>query len=98
MVWVSHTIRTGDIIDIGGNIYVINVDGQRCHVPNPDSLDALGITRSRINNKGHSYSDLELIPLGPDIPDVNRDPTGFQAFKMQYFPNLKPIVPSTPTP
>lgn len=95
---VASSFNTGDIINIGGNIHVI-VDGQRRLVPNPETLDALGITRSMINNRGYSDAELNTIPPGPDIPDVNRDPAGFQAFKDWIFPNLNPILPaSTPTP
>ena len=94
---VASSFQTGDIINIGGNIYVI-VSGQRRHVPNPDTLDALGIPRSWINNRGYSDSDLNTIPQGPDIPDVNRDTSGFQSFKNWIFPNLSPIVPPVATP
>lgn len=98
-----------DVIDIRGNIYVITtipIDGaltiEKRHVPNPDTLDALGISRGVIDNKGRSNAELEEIPLGLDIPDVNRDKAGFDAFKAKYFPNTIPIKPggtgSTETP
>lgn len=95
---VINSFQTGNVIDIGGNIYVI-VGGQRRHVPNPATLDALGISQSGglINNKGFNDSQLSQIVQGPDIPDVNIDPTGFGSFKATYFPNLAPIVPKPPT-
>jgi len=93
---VASSFSTRDIINIGGNIYVI-VDGQRRHVPNPETLDALGISRSMINNRGYSDADLCTIPQGPDIPDVVRDPSGFQAFKNWIFPDLPPIGQPAPT-
>lgn len=92
---VVDSFSTGDIINIGGNIYVI-VNAQRRHVPNPETLDALGISRSMINNRGYSDADLSTIPQGPDIPDVVRDPSGFQAFKDWIFPDLTPIGQPTP--
>jgi hypothetical protein len=94
---VASSFNTGDVIDIGGSIYVI-VNGERRHVPNPETLDALGITRSMINNRGFSDAQLNTIPQGPDIPDVKRDPSGFQEFKNWIFPNLSPIVPAESTP
>jgi hypothetical protein len=93
----SSYFSTGDVIEIGYNIFVMT-DGQRRLVPNPDTLDALGIPRSWINNKGLSDLQLQTISRGPDIPDVNRDRAGFDAFKARYFPNTTPIVPSTSTP
>lgn len=93
---IADSFQTGDVINIGGNIYVI-VDRQRRHVPNPETLDALGIGRSLINNKGFSDSELLQIAQGPDIPDVNIDPAGFASFKEAYLPNLAPIVPKPPT-
>jgi len=92
----TQNFKTGDVIQIGNDIFVI-VDGQRRLVPNPETLDALGITRSWIDNKGFSDASLRSIPLGPDIPDVNRDYAGFIAFKNAVFPNTTPIVPITPT-
>ena len=94
---VVDSFKTGDVIDIDGNIYVI-VDRQRRHVPNPETLDALGIPRSWVNNRGFSASQLRSILEGSDIPDVNRDRSGFDAFKHQYFPNTSPIIPATATP
>ena len=103
---VASNFQTGDAIQIGSNVYVI-VNGERDLVPNPDTLDALGISRSQINNQGFSDSDLSTIPQGSDIPAVDRDPSGFAAFKNQYFPNTTPInsgpistvppVPNSPT-
>ena len=87
---VADSFRTGNIINIGGDIYVI-VDGTRMHIPNPDTLDALGISRDQIDNKGFSSGDLRTIPQGVDIPDVDMDCQGFLAFKNQYFPNTAPI-------
>lgn len=91
---VADYFQTGNIIQIGYDIYVI-VNGERRLVPNPETLDALGITRSWIDNKGFGDLDLKTIPLGQDIPDVNRDPSGFAAFKNKYFANTTPIVPGT---
>jgi len=92
---VVDNFNNKDVINIGGNIYII-IDEERRHVPNPDTLDALGLTRNMINNKGFSDTELSTIPKGPDIPDVNIDPQGFEDFKDQYFPNTKPIF--TPQP
>jgi len=89
--------NTGDVIQIGNDVFVI-VDGQRRLVPNPETLDALGIPRSWINNKGFSDAELSQIPKGPDIPDVNRDPSGFQDFKNRIFPNTTPIIPQPGQP
>jgi hypothetical protein len=86
---VDH-FQTGDIIQIGTDLYVI-VNGERRLVPNPDTLDALGISRVWVNNKGVGESELKTIPLGQDIPDVNSDPAGFAAFKNSYFQNTNPI-------
>lgn len=91
---VADYFQTRDIIQIGYDIYVI-VNGERRLVPNPETLDALGISRSWIDNKGFGDSDLKTISLGQDIPDVNRDPSGFAAFKNNYFSNTIPIVPGT---
>lgn len=91
---IADYFQTGSIIQIGYGVYVI-VDGERRLVPNPETLDALGITRSWIDNKGFGDSDLKTIPLGQDIPDVNRDPSGFAAFKDKYFSNTTPIIPGT---
>ena len=92
--------KQSDVIDIRGNIYVITIvyiDGaetiEKRPVPNPDSLDALGIPRSLIDNKGQSDAKLEAIHLGADIPDVNLDYRGFVEFKNKYFPNTTPIKP-----
>ncbi len=91
---VADYFQTGNIIQIGYDIYAI-VNGERRLVPNPETLDALGITRSWIDNKGFGDTDLKTIPLGQDIPDVNRDPSGFAAFKNRYFSNTTPIIPGT---
>lgn len=92
----SSHFNQGDIIDINGRIYVIVVDGNGTRfkrwVPNPDSLDDLGISRSMVNNKGFSAEELSLIPNGKDIPDTSVNPSGFQEFKQEYFPNLLPIA------
>lgn len=93
---VVDSFQTGDIINIGGNIFVI-VDRQRRLVPNPKTLDALGIGRNLINNKGFSDSELLQIVRGSDVPDVEIDPVGLASFKKAYFPNLDPIVPKLPT-
>lgn len=95
----SSPFKTSDIIDINGNIFVITVSGgavEKHHVPNPDTLDALGIPRGWVNNRGFSNSELKAIHKGSDIPDVNRDYQGFINFKNKYFPNTTPIVPSVP--
>ncbi|KKW06166.1 MAG: seg [candidate division CPR1 bacterium GW2011_GWC1_49_13] len=93
----SRYFSTGDVIQIGSDIFVI-VNGQRRLVPNPETLDALGITRSMINNRGLNGTQLATISRGSDIPDVKRDRSGFDAFKSQYFPHTTPIVPASPTP
>lgn len=84
---------TKDLIDINGNLYVI-VNGEKRHIPNPETFDALGLSRDRIDNKGFNASELDKIPTGKDIPDVARDKAGFDAFKAKYFANLSPIVPN----
>jgi len=88
---VSDYFSTKDLININGNLYVI-INGEKRHIPNPETLDALGISRGMINNKRFSASDLNKIPTGADVPDVNRDKAGFDAFKAKYFANLSPIV------
>ncbi len=94
---VVNSFSTGDVIKIGTDIFVI-INDQRRLVPNPETKDALGISDSWINNKGYSTTELSTIPRGSDIPDVERDPAGFIAFKQTYFPNITPITPSTATP
>ena len=98
----NSPFATGDIIDINGNIFVIVVSGngsvERRHIPNPDTLDALGIPRGWVDNKGWSNSELKSIHQGNDIPDVNRDTSGFAAFKAQFFPNTNPITPGEGIP
>jgi surface antigen len=93
---VINSFQNKDIVNIAGNIFVI-VSGQRRQVPNPETLDALGISRTLINNKGFSDTDLLTISKGSDIPDVNRDYSGFMNFKDVYFPNTIPIISITPT-
>ena len=93
---VVDSFRTGDIINIGGNIQVI-ISGIRRLIPNPDTLDALGISRRQIDNRGFSDFDLNTIPKGSNIPDVDRDYSGFIDFKNSYFPNSIPIIPFLPT-
>ncbi len=90
---VADYFSTKDLININGNLFVI-VNGEKRHIPNPETLDALGISRGMIDNKGFSASDLNKIPTGQDIPDVSRDKAGFDAFKARYFANLAPIVPN----
>jgi hypothetical protein len=90
---VIDSFQTGNVISIGGNIFVI-VDGRRRHVPNPTTLDALGIGGNLINNKGFNDSQLSQIIQGPDIPDVNIDPQGVASFRAAYLPGLTPIVPN----
>lgn len=49
----SFPFVTGNVIDINGNLFVIVVDGnsmERRHIPNPETLDALGIPRSWVDN------------------------------------------------
>lgn len=94
---IADYFRTDDIIQIGYDIFVI-VNGERRLLPNPETLDALGISRNWINNKGFSDSELKTIPRGQDIPDVNLDPSGFAIFKNQYFSNTNPITPGTEAP
>lgn len=94
---VINSFSTGDVIQISSDVWVI-VNGQRRLVPNPETLNALGIPRSWINNKGFSDTELKTIPEGADIPDAIREPSGFMAFKNAYFPNTTPIVPATATP
>lgn len=93
---ILTSFSTGDVIRIASEIYVI-YDGQRRHVPNPDTLDALGLGQDRIDNKGFSEEELFLIPRGSDIPDVNRDEQGFAAFKSEVFPYTTPIIPGDNT-
>jgi uncharacterized protein YraI len=87
----SCPFNASDVISINGDIYVMDGSCNRHLVPNPDTLDALGISRSWIDNKGLSDSDLNALHRGSDIPDVDRDPSGFAAFKSQYFPDTAPI-------
>jgi hypothetical protein len=89
---VVNSFQTGDIIQIGYDVFVI-IEGQRCLVPNPETLDALGISRDQIDNKGFSDNELGTIPRGADIPDVERDRAEFDDFKNRYFPDADPIMP-----
>jgi len=91
----SSPFNTGDVIQIGNDIFVI-VNGERRLVPNPDTLDELCISRDWIDNKGLSNSELKDIHRGADIPDVNIDFSGFTAFQEQYFPNCSPTSPPEP--
>lgn len=79
-----------------GRIYVVTTDQgfEKHHVPNPETLDALGIPRAWIDNKGWSNSELKSIHEGSDIPDVNRNRSGFDTFKSRCFPHTVPIVPN----
>jgi hypothetical protein len=95
---VANSFSNGDAIQIGSDVYII-IDGQRRLIPNPETLYALGIQNSSINNKGFSEADLSTIPQGDDIPDVNKDPSGLAAFINQYFPSTSPSPsPAVPTP
>lgn len=84
------------IINIGPDVFVIFC-GERRLVPNPVTLDALGINRNMIDNMRMSDAELTAIPKGPDIPDITRDPAGFQAFKNMYDQAMSnqpaPVVP-----
>ncbi|MFZ5911388.1 MAG: hypothetical protein ACOYYU_15355 [Chloroflexota bacterium] len=91
----SNPFNTGDVIQIGNDVFVI-VNGERRLVPNPDTLDALCISRDWIDNQGLSNSELKDIHRGADIPDVNIDLSGLTAFREQYFPNCFPTSPSEP--
>jgi len=83
-------LKTGDVVQgLGPDIFVIH-NGQRRLVPNPETLDALGISRDKI--KSLTDQQLTSIPRGPDVPDVNRDPSGFAAFKDEVFPDTLPIT------
>lgn len=95
---VVNSFSTGDAIRIGSDVYII-IDGQRRLIPNPETLYAIGIQISTINNKGFSDTDLNTIPQGVNIPDVNTDPLGIEAFINQYFPSTTPSpVPVISTP
>jgi hypothetical protein len=98
----SRGFKQSYVININGDIFVITmainpIDGvdsiEKRHVPNPDTLDALGISRTVIDNKGYNVPELEEIPLGLDIPDVNLDYRGFVEFKDKYFPDTIPFKP-----
>jgi hypothetical protein len=82
----DSSFNTGDVIKIGYDVFVI-INGERRLVPNPETLDALCISQNRIDNKGMSDSELKDIHRGSDIPDVNRDHSGFATFQEQYFSN-----------
>lgn len=84
----SERIMVG-IIQIGPDIFVI-MDGERRLVPNPDTLDALGINRGMIDNFGANEDFLLSIPKGRDIPDVNRDFDGFVQFKSEFDQKVAP--------
>lgn len=86
---VNSIFKNGDIIIIGYDIYVIS-NGQRRLVPNPQTLDALGISRTWINNKGLNEAQLLSIPRGMDIPDANKDANNFR----QYSNQIKPAIQS----
>lgn len=72
------------IINIGPDVFVI-LCGRRWLVPNPTTLDALGISRDMIDNMGLDDTSLSAIPRNTlDIPDINRDPNGFQLFMSNH--------------
>lgn len=89
------------IINIGPDVFVI-LCGQRWLVPNPTTLDALGISRDMIDNMGLDDTSLSAIPRNTlDIPDINRDPNGFQLFMSihgQEIEKLKGNVSATQIP
>ena len=89
------------IINIGPDVFVI-LCGQRWLVPNPTTLDALGISRDMIDNMGLDDTSLSAIPRNTlDIPDINRDPNGFQLFMSnhgQEIEKLKGNVAATQIP
>lgn len=77
------------IINIGPDVFVI-LCGQRWLVPNPITLDALSISRDMIDNMGLDDADLLAIPKSiVDIPDINRDPVGFQNFLNEHGQELE---------
>jgi hypothetical protein len=84
------------VIKIGrDDIFVIH-NRQRRWVPNPETLEALGITHDRVNNKGASDAQLLAIPKGQDIPDVKIDPVGFKNYKDGDFAKCRPnAVPTS---
>ena len=88
------------IINIGPDVFVI-LCGERRLVPNPVTLDALGISRDMIDNMRMSDAELTAIPRGTDIPDINRDPSGFQAFMNEYGQDIENLkadqTPSSPS-
>ena len=83
-----------EAIKIGNPVYIIVKEGnsiQRRHVPNPETLDALGFSQQAINNKGFSDAELNTIGQGSDIPDVVVDPNGFNTFKSTFCPNRNAV-------
>ena len=95
LVTDQFSFQTGDLIDIGGKIYLI-LFGQRLLIPNPVSLDALGLSGEDIDNKGVSDFDLLAILRGEDIPDVSVDPIQFEEFKAYLSQTLPDLIASIP--
>lgn len=48
-----------------------------------------------INNRGFSNNELNTIPNGADVPDIEIDNFSFMIFKSQYFPLSEPISITT---
>lgn len=96
----NNSFGNCEAIKIGYEVFVIVKEGsaiQRRHVPNPETLDALGFSQQAINNKVFSDSELKTIGQGSDIPDVVVDPNGFNTFKSTFCPNRNAIVPNQTT-
>ncbi|MBL8049645.1 MAG: hypothetical protein JNM46_00345 [Anaerolineales bacterium] len=97
----NQAFGTCEAIKIGNDVYVTVKEGsaiQRRHVPNPETLDALGFSQQMINNKGFSDNQLRTIGQGSDIPDVVVDVNGLNTFKNTFCPNNVAINPGQPSP
>lgn len=96
LVTDQFSFQTGDLIDIGGKIYLI-LFGQRLLIPNPVTLDALGLSKEFIDNKGLLDADLLAILQGEDIPDVSVDPKKFAEFRDYLSQSLPDLIASVPS-
>ncbi len=70
-------IENWTIIQIGSELYIYYGYTRRL-IPNIATKDALGITDGMIDNMGRSDAELLAIEETSPVPDINKDPSGFQ--------------------
>lgn len=82
-VWTVVPGSPTPFIHMGGQYYLVDIiNTQLRRVPNQRTLDALNPSPGDVAD-----TDSYGMPIGPDLPDVNTDPSGFCAFKNENFPN-----------